>query len=450
MRRADRWALAAGALVAGGDAAAQVAAPAPVPPVRPQQRGADSLERGSRHEQERRTAPPRAFELHGGYLSETMTVLSGGRGGGGSDTRYVQEVALGAIVRLDRISALPGTIRVTVTDRRGESLTSAQIGNLVPVQTVVGPSEGTRLTEASWTVPLAGEALDLKAGRLFGQADFNASPRYDGWQLYCQFMSNGICGRPIAVPQNAGFTSYPVSVWAARLHGRVSQRLALSGGVYEVNPGLRERGRGFSLSTRGATGVFVPAEVSLRIGDRDRRHGEIRLGGYYDSSRVDDAVTRLAPTYTTADAAVPGGDLPRRRGRYGGYVLTDFRIQRDRAGEPQGTIVVANLQWGDARTATFGWTGFAGIVRRGTFAGRPDDSVALGLSVNRVNARVGAALARAGFAAPGSERVAEASYGLSIADGVSMRLGLQHIAHPMGLRTRDDVLVGGARLGLDF
>lgn len=69
------------------------------------------------------------------------------------------------------------------------------------------------------------DQLNLTYGRLSATDDFLTSP------LYCQFVSNAICGQPAAPFFNMpnGITAYPGATWGARARYHVPVRNLLDG-----------------------------------------------------------------------------------------------------------------------------------------------------------------------------------------------------------------------------
>ncbi|MHB0706045.1 carbohydrate porin [Roseomonas mucosa] len=322
------------------------------------------------------------------------------------------------------------------------------------MQTVYGPSETVRLTEFSYNRDFAGGLLNVKLGRLYTQGDFTASPQYWGEQLYCNFLSNGICGRPIGLPLNSGFVSYPVSSWAGRVRLSLPRDISLSIGAYEVNPALRGSGHGFDLGTGRAIGAFLPLELGVKAGREDGLPGNYRIGAYYDTSTVQDAASNVS-RYTVPDTEIPDDFTRLRSGRYGFYVLTDQMIQSDSPGSPRGTVALLNLQYGDPRTSLISWFGFAGLVRRGTFAGRDGDTIAAGVSTVSINSRIREAaqvLQETGLPTTRANReiVLETNYGAAFSPWLNLRSGVQYIMRPAGRADIPNALVFDLKTSIRF
>ena len=119
---------------------------------------------------------------------------------------------------------------------------------------------------------------DLRA--LAATDDFLTSP------LYCQFVSNAICGQPAAPFFNMpnGITAYPGATWGVRARYTFPFETYWMVGVYDGDPEQESRndhGTNFSF---GDNGVLVLTEVGYTpqkglLG----LPGHYKLGGYYHS-----------------------------------------------------------------------------------------------------------------------------------------------------------------------
>ncbi|MBL8660075.1 MAG: carbohydrate porin, partial [Rhodospirillales bacterium] len=169
----------------------------------------------------------RGIDITGGYAMEFMANPVGGRQQGQT---YVHNVLLRADMDLQKLLGVPNTIfRIAGSQRTGNSLSAEDIGNAISVQQLYGGGQRVRLVEAQFITSLYDDRLNLAYGRLAATDDFLTSP------LYCQFITNGICGQPPAPFFNLpdGITAYPTAVWGARAKVRPTQETYLQVGVYD-------------------------------------------------------------------------------------------------------------------------------------------------------------------------------------------------------------------------
>jgi carbohydrate-selective porin OprB len=121
---------------------------------------------------------------------------------------------------------------------------------------------------------------------------------------------------------------------------------------------------GSYLGFNGGTGVELPLEVGLTLKDRDGNlRGNVRIGGYYDTSQVWDYATRaianitLAPLETNAvglanNAAAIASIQPNYvRGRSGAYVQMDHTIGSGSGAGQAGTAIFAAFEYSDPQTS---------------------------------------------------------------------------------------------------
>lgn len=396
----------------------------------------------------------RGIDIRSNFVSELAGNVSGGRE---KAVRAANEFNFGADLDLGKLGIDPGgAVHATFTQRFGSSLSKDAIGNLVSVQEIYGTGEDFRLTELSFSQSFLNQHVNISLGRVITESDFATSPLlWDHASIYCVFQNNGICGTPVGVPVNSGYDAYPQSTWGGRLRVAPSDTVFAQTGVYEVNPTLGNSANGLKISSSGATGAFVPVEIGWRPGHSIAGEpnssgplpGDYRLGAYYDTSRASDPFAGLAVT---------GGS---HSGRYGFYVTaaqTVWRVPTGTKGGTRSLSVFGAVNVGDAATALYRVYAEAGVVLKGTFAGRDDDTVGIGMTDTEVNQRRAAqetALLAAGYAVPGPqirELAFEVNYSASVYRGVNLEPGLQVVVHPNAVASSAAAWVLGLRTSVKF
>jgi porin len=194
---------------------------------------------------------------------------------------------------------------------------------------------------------------------------------------------------------------------------------------------------GSYLGFNGGTGVELPLEVGLTLKDRDGNlRGNVRIGGYYDTSQVWDYATRaianitLAPLETNAvglanNAAAIASIQPNYvRGRSGAYVQMDF----------------AAFEYSDPQTSLVNTMLDIGVVRHGTFRERNADTIAAGFATDNYHVRLQrleATLQTEGYAVPSTvqDQAVELNYGLQATPWFTLRPGLQYVINPGGIKS---------------
>ncbi len=389
--------------------------------------------------------------LNAHYVSEISGNPVGGYNQGGA---YAHEFMVSADLDSRLLGWLGGTFHLQITERAGSSLSKDKIHNILTVQEIYGDGQTVRLTQLSYEQTLFGGAVDVEAGHINTENDFASSPVYFSDPIYCDFQNNAICGTPIAAPVNTpGYVAYPASAWGARVKLYLAHDFYLEGGAYEVNPSILASSNGWKLGTGGAEGVATFMETGITVGDRPGGYlGNYRFGAYYDNSS-NPTVTSQISRYVAPDlAAVSNLPAMLRSGRYGGWLLADQLVEQDAGG---GIAIFANLQWGDKASAFLNWFGNTGLVRHGTFPGRPDDTLSLGFAIASINGSVGAVLhglQAEGYRVPGvsQESMIEANYGAEITPWANIRPGLQYVFHPAGTNELRNALVFDVKTVLVF
>ncbi len=397
----------------------------------------------------------RGINFFGRYAGEGAANPTGGLQRG---TAFSSEVQLGLDVDFNKLNpgSGGGILHFIGTQRFGSSLTANALGNLASVQEIYGDGLTTRLTELDYEQPLAKNAVNVKLGRVIMENDFVAGSTYWDGNLYCFYQANAICGTPVAEPNNSGYGYYPSSEWGIRVKGSPTKNFYVETGAYQVNPTYSQRGHGFDLSDTGDTGTMFPFETGFTTTDKaGNQTGNIRVGAYYDTSNVMGPNSHLSSFGTTTTGAVATVPEPFYRGRSGAYLQFDHLLAGTSLKGERGTAMFFAYQYGDPQTAFFSNFIDAGVVRHGTFASRPDDTLAVGFDYIDVNPRLRtleAQLQNAGFAVPttGQEKGFELNYGVQALPWLLLKPGVQYIVRPSGRTDIPDPLVFALTTGITF
>jgi porin len=378
------------------------------------------------------------IEIEAEYTAEMAGNPVGGLGQG---FRYAHEIDFGATVDLDKLAGIKGlTFAVGLAEYAGNSLSKAKIGNIFSVQEIYVSTPDVRLAELSLEQSLFDDHLNLKAGWIDAGSEFAVLP------VACNFWNEAFCDNPASLGENSGFTEAPNSSWGGRIRVELGDFYAQTG-AYEVNPRLARQGRGFVLGTDGATGAFIPVEVGWNPVDAFLGlPGQFRLGGYYDTSTVDNVTAEV-------DEDTPPG---KHHGRWGIYLMGQQKIYREPGNAARGLTAFGGVVFGDSQTAEIQWFVEAGLVYQGTFPGRDDDSINLGFAYGHINGRLINAQKNANDEEPGSEveqsaeSVIELNYAAQITPWFLLSPGMQVIINPRADSHTPTALVLGLKTNLTF
>jgi len=405
--------------------------------------------------------------LNGHFVTESAANLSGGLPLGGTSyqrgTAVSSELGFGFDLDFAKLtgSSDAGILHFLMTTRFGSNLSAEAIGNISSVEEIYGDGQTTRITFLDYEQPLAKGKLNLRLGKYNQQNDFIAGSTYWGGDLYCFYQNNYICGTPAGIPINngvvangsEGYTYYPSSQWGARLRVNLSSALYIQAAAIQGNPRVNNENGGLYLGFNGGTGVELPAEIGLKLLNRDGAlDGNVRVGGYYDTSDVQNYATRatgaiaLTPLETNAaglasnTAAIASIESTYVRGRSGAYAQIDHMIEGSSVAGKTGTAVFASFEYSDPQTSLISTMFDIGVVRHGTLPGRANDTIGIGFASDDYNVRLQrleATLQSEGYAVPSTvqDQILEVNYGLQATPWFTLRPGLQYVINPGGVKT---------------
>ncbi len=411
----------------------------------------------------------RGLSLNGHLVSESAANLSGGLPLGGNayqrGTALSTEFGFGFDADLNKLYAGSGAgiVHFLLTTRFGSNLSSQAVGNLASVQEIYGDGQTTRITYLDYEQPLFKNRLNLRLGKYNQQGDFIAGSTYWGGNLYCFYQNNNICGTPAGIPINngvvangsEGYVYYPSSQWGARLKADLTKDVYVQAAAVQGNPLVNNPNGGLYFGFNGGTGMELPLEIGATLRDgAGNLAGNVRVGGYYDTSNVQDFASRargslaLTPNETTplglASNAAALASIATRydRGRSGAYIQLDHVIGGSAAAGQTGTAMFAAFEYSDPQTSLISTMYEVGAVRHGTFPGRDRDTLAVGFASENYNVRLQnleTSLQRLGYAVPNTtaDQVFEINYGFQAAPWFVLRPGLQLVVNPSGVKANN-------------
>jgi porin len=378
----------------------------------------------------RTTLKDRGIAVRADYVSETFSAVEGGQRRG---TAYTQQLRAGIDLDMERIAGIAGgAIHLTVNDRRGVGISSDFVGNRLPIQEAAG-GPYARLSELSWEQNIDGGRLNLRVGFFAMGNDLG------GLAVGCNLVNAAFCAHPLSESGNTGWYNYPNARWGAAVRYKLRPDLIVRTGVFQVNPELGLEKNAFRPFAGDTTGVLVPLELEYDPGAMPGSHvlpGHYKIGFYYDTAN--------APRQ---------GTTGRVHARFGGYVLGDQMVLRDRGGiSGRGLSIFGHFTANPEQSAQITRWYAGGLLKIGTFAGRDADTVALGVVHAQVNERLRAAHAGTpaatadGYTAlPEGETAIELSYGFQATRWLNIRPDVQYIVDPGAFsyrRTPDAIALG--------
>jgi porin len=362
--------------------------------------------------------------------------FSGGTSPGGS---VAQQYSFGANFDLGKLLGIDGGIlHVSLSYRAGTNTSTAHIaGNPFQVQDVFGAGENFRLARLAYQQKFDQGKIVTELG-FFPEAD-----NYNSIVVWCHFLNFSLCGHNTAF--NSGVSINPTGHWGGNLRVYLIPNFYVESGVWAVNPEYNLPSHGFDVSLDDTSGALLPIEFgwSPNVGP-DHLPGHYRIGGYYDTS-------------TVQDNALPSSE---RHGRYGGYIAGDQMLFSLEPGTNRGLIALSEVVVGDSRTSLMPLTYNFGLILQGPLASRPNDYIDLGTGFGSVNnrSRLEAQIKNttdpvnlADFEQLGTQ-VVEFGYGAQIAPWLLLYPNVQYIGDPGAFAFKDipEAWVFATRLTVTF
>jgi porin len=376
------------------------------------------------------------IEITAGYAMEFMGNPVGGRQNGAT---YVHNILLGLDVDLDKLIGLPhSAFRVRGSQRSGDSLSKDYIGNAFSVQQLYGGGQTWRLVEMQLFHDLFDGRFNLTYGRLAATDDFLTSP------LYCQFVSNAICGQPPSPFFNLpdGITAYPAAVWGVRGRVKPTPDTYVQVGVYDGQvdqEGRNDHGTDFGF---GSNGVLVLTEAGYKP-DQGLLGlpAAYKIGGYYHSGDFTDV----------GDTVTPGVPPRQFQGGSGVYALVDQMLYRERPADTEGLYgLLVFVAAPDQSQNSIPYFFSAGLIYEGLIDARPKDKAAFAVANGQFSDRLRRAQRRAGLEQQHSETILELNYQIQLTEFAYFRPDIQYVVQPNGIRDIDNALALGFEAGMEF
>jgi len=277
--------------------------------------------------------------------------------------------------------------------------------------------------------------------------------------LYCNFMTNALCGDPKAAPAgDIGHSAYPDAAWATRVKVRPIPQTYLKFGVYEVNQALYSQyfRTGFEFGTLRDSGVYIPVEIGWEPAfGPDNLTGHYKLGvGHDTSSGYKDFANVLA-----ADG-IPGYTTRFRTGNTQVWGLFDQMLLRNGPAGDQGLIAMAGFVHNNSENTSYAEQYYAAIVDNGFWHRRPQDSVNFLflylkispdlIAVQNVEEQYNLPISNNATGVQSHEILFEVNYGIHITRGVTLRPDFQYVIQPNAQANLRDAAVLGCQAHISF
>jgi porin len=392
------------------------------------------------------------LENHGIYLRVNATAEFAGNVSGGvkQGATSANQVAFSADIDWQRLAGVTGlSTHVILVNRSGANDSHLFGDNVSPVQEIYGAggNVAVHLVSAYAEETMFEGRLDIALGWMNVENDFASSP------LYCNYMNNALCGDPKALPGgDIGHSAFPDAVWAGRVRVRPTADTYIVTGVYEVNQDLYSNAdrSGFQFGVPRDSGVYVPVQIGYepKLGS-DRLPGHYAVGFGYDSSR-----------FKNFSSALPGGFASSRSGNTQFWLLADQMLVRNGNGDQDGVIALAGFIHNNADNSPYAQQYFAGLLDRGFWRARPQDTVGLLFTyiemsgalgrVQAVESELGIPISNAATGVQTHEMILEANYNIHVYRGLNFQPDFQYVMRPNAQSNIRNAVVLGFKANVEF
>lgn len=366
----------------------------------------------------------------GAYIVEFSTVLDGGV----SETGYFRNLlTLDAEFDLDTILGLEGgSVFIQYLSVNGESGGTRDSGDLQVYSNIESDRHLDVLYEAWYQQQLFDGRLRLKLGKVDANSEF-------AFVDIAGDFSNSSAGFS---PTILAFPSYPDPATSVNafftLVEEEAYALTFGYGLYDgaLQDGVNTGSRGPSsfFDDDASDAIFHAGQAELAWD----RSGDGR--SWFTGGRLSAGVWHHTADFERFDGGTDDGTT--------GFFLTgEARLFDPDAGDAQGpdrgVYLFAQYGWADEEVSEVTQHFGGGLVWRGPWEGRPDDSLGLYASLAALSDETGA-----GF--DDDELALSAYYRVQLSPAVFVQPEIQFIENPSGSDAIDDALVLGLRVGIEF
>ncbi|HIH2748592.1 TPA: carbohydrate porin, partial [Burkholderia lata] len=324
-------------------------------------------------------------------ITETSEYLANLRGGLNRGGTYDGLTTATLTVDTQKAIGLPGgTFNVSALQIHGTNLSARNLGTLNTASGIEA-QDTTRLWEMWYQQSFFDKRVDVKIGQQSLDQEFIVS-------TYANIFVNTMFGWP-ALPSYdlpSGGPAYPLSALGVRVRGQITPKLTALAGVFDGDPlGNNPNnlsGTNFNLYN-GA--LFIgelqyalnqPADGEMDTGHSNGLPGTYKIGVWYHNGRFADQNVGTDGLSLTNPAS--NGIAQTHHGDYSIYAVVDQMIWRPDPTGPRSLGVFARVMAAPGDRNLVSLSANAGIVLKGPFAGRDNDSIGLGVAYAQVGNHV--------------------------------------------------------------
>lgn len=360
----------------------------------------------------------------------TNEVATNVTGGAKQGTTNVGQVYIGADADLEKLVGWEGgKVHVTVYQDYGHGLSKNDTGTFFKQQDIYkNEFPYLHVGLISFEQTLLDDRLDVMVGRL-GTTAF-----YGHLQPNCYFQQGATCGVPVVLNSEAGFSLLPSATWGGNVKYKINDKLYFESGAFEVNPSTAQT-QGLDFSTAAATGVTVPFELGYENADfrKVRFPHEWKIGGYASTG------DRTDPFFNAKNQSAGLTNTPLRNAtslRSGLYIMGDQTIWRPDPESLKSISLFGGYIQPLESDEIIDRQIYAGMLLRGPFQGREQDTIGFSATYLHVSAKEMAYLndnrirLHGGGIENPNEFAFELNYGIQIGNATRLTPNVQYVVNP--------------------
>lgn len=366
-------------------------------------------------------APAYLLEMvyKGDYLRAT-------KGAAKKQDAYMGHLNLGLTIAGEKAFGLPGsTLYANVMHNHGNQINDL-VGTQQGIDNIETPATSARLYQLWWQQQFMDDKLSVLAGVYDLNTEFNVSESA-GVFLHPAF------GAGVDLSQ-VGPSMFPVTSLGLRLRGEFGEGLYGQFAVLDAVPGHDGDDVGTHVHLSSEEGAYWIGELGWRRGDEqdsEKVVTKVALGTWRFGKKQDDLLL------------VDGNGDPVKASSGGLYLIGEHQLFK----HDDGRRVMGFARYGIASADTNAVKNnlALGVALEGPFAGRPDDTLALGVSKVRFSQKAQDVQTNASEQVLKSETTYELTYQAKVNDWLNIQPEMQYIKTSAENPTRDDDLVVGVR-----
>ena len=336
-------------------------------------------------------------------------------GGLRNNEGYTGQVYAGVDLDLEKLWGWHGTtMKISTVNRHGNTISSS-VGGIYDPQTIYG-GQVTYLYQLFLEKEFS-EYWSLKVGRVSADTDFAKS------SLYGYSLSTAINGPIRATLLEGSITSFPYSVWGARLKYTPSDEHQFQLGAYQTGPDqwdFTKNGLDFSFAGDDGVSILTQYDWTPKINGRDARLFVGTISSFRDFNHLNDADTSdfLFRAYAHAEVEI----------------CDDLTVFGMATYTNQDKVALTPLQVS------------VGANYKGLIEGRDEDRTFFFATYGQLSDEYGKAIG----ADVSHELVYELGHRFQMSDSIYLQPSIQYIRNPGGTGDIDDAVVLGAWFGARF